>query len=116
MSLIPNAFADGAVAAASSPLSSGFMQFAPMIVIFALFWLLLIRPQQKKMKLHNQMLSALDKGAKVLTSGGLIGTIVKIYEDGLVDLEVANNVVVKIQRSAITGKFDANEVVSNIAK
>lgn len=116
MSFIPNAFADGAAAAAASsgPMSS-IMQFAPMIVIFALFWLLLIRPQQKKMKLHNQMLSALDKGAKILTNGGLVGTIVKINDDGIVDLEIAHNVVVKIQRSAISGKFDSTEA-ANTAK
>ncbi|MDD3267365.1 MAG: preprotein translocase subunit YajC [Burkholderiales bacterium] len=116
MSLIPSAFADGtaAAAASSSPLSS-VMQFAPMIVIFALFWLLLIRPQQKKMKLHNQMLAALDKGTKVLTNGGMVGTIIKLHDNGIVDLEIAHNVVVQIQRSAITGKFDTTEV-SNTAK
>ena len=105
MSLIPSAFADGATAAASGSTSS-LMSFLPMVVIFVLFWLLLIRPQQKKMKLHNQMLAALDKGTKVVTNGGMIGTIVKMHDDGLVDLELAPDVVVKIQRSAIAGKFE----------
>lgn len=106
MSFIPSAFADSGVAAATSSPMSGLMQFLPMVVIFALFWLLLIRPQQKKMKLHNQMLASLDKGAKVVTSGGIIGRIVKTHSDNSVDLEIAHNVVVKLQRSAISGRFE----------
>lgn len=112
MSLIPSAFADGTAAASSA--TGGIMSFLPMIVIFVLFWLLLIRPQQKKMKLHNQMLAALDKGTKVLTSGGLVGTIVKIQEDGFVELEIARDVVVKVQRSAISGKIEAEN--TSVAK
>lgn len=106
MSLIPSAFADGVTAAASGSTGSSLMSFLPMVVIFVLFWLLLIRPQQKKMKVHNQMLAALEKGTKVVTSGGLVGTIVKL-EDNFIDLEVANGVVMKFQRSAISGKLDA---------
>ncbi len=106
MSFIPNAFAEGTAAAASSGPFSGLMQFAPMIVIFALFWLLLIRPQQKKMKVHNQMLASLGNGEKVITNGGIIGRIVKVSDDGFMDVEIANNVIVKMQRSAIAGKFE----------
>lgn len=115
MSLIPNAFAEGTTAAASSP-TSGIMSFLPMIVIFILFWFLLIRPQQKKMKLHNQMLAALDKGSKVITSGGLVGTIVKLHEDGFVEVEIARDVVVKMQRSAISGKVEDASSAANTAK
>ena len=107
MSLIPSAFADGTSVAGVS--SSSIMSFLPMVVIFVLFWFLLIRPQQKKMKLHNQMLAALEKGTKVLTTGGLVGTIVKL-EDGFIDLEVASGVVMKFQRSAISGKVDTTAV------
>ena len=107
MSLIPSAFADGTSVAGVS--SSSIMSFLPMVVIFVLFWLLLIRPQQKKMKLHNQMLAGLEKGTKVLTTGGLVGTIVKL-EDGFIDLEVASGVVMKFQRSAISGKVDTTAV------
>lgn len=107
MSLIPSAFADAPSVAGVS--SSSIMSFLPMVVIFVLFWLLLIRPQQKKMKLHNQMLSALEKGTKVLTTGGLVGTIVKL-EDNFIDLEVAQGVVMKFQRSAISGKVDTAAV------
>ena len=106
MSFIPNAYADGAAAATSGSSSRSLMQFFLLVVIFALFWLLLIRPQQKKMKLHNQMLSSLGKGDKVVTTGGIIGKIIKTFDNGSVDLEIANNVVVKLQRSAISGRFE----------
>lgn len=108
MSLIPNVFAEGTTASSST---SSIMQFLPMVVIFVLFWFLLIRPQQKKMKLHNQMLASLEKGTKVATTGGMVGTIIKI-EDGFVDLEVASGVVIKFQRSAISGKVDTNVATS----
>ncbi len=110
MSLIPSAFAAGSTAAASGS-ESTLMSFLPMIVIFALFWLLLIRPQQKKAKLHNQMLASLDKGTEVLTNGGIIGTIIDINEQ-VVQLKVADGVVMKFQRSAISGKIDNNPVAA----
>lgn len=105
MSLIPNAFANTASATTSA--SNGFLSFLPMIVIFALFWLLLIRPQQKKLKLHNAMLAALDVGNEVVTSGGIIGKITKL-QDQTVSVEIANNVVITVQRSAITNKIEKN--------
>ncbi len=105
MAFISNAFADGTTAAVGG--ASNLMSFLPMVVIFALFWLLLIRPQQKKMKLHNQMLASLEKGAEVLTNGGIVGKIAKL-DDQFVELEVANGVVMTFQRSAITGKINKN--------
>jgi preprotein translocase subunit YajC len=79
------------------------MQFLPMIIIFVLFWFLLIRPQQKKMKEHNEMLSNLKVNDKVLTTGGIIGTI-KHIEEKTINLQIANEVVVQLQRSSITQK------------
>lgn len=113
MSLIPSAFADGAATAATGGTNS-LLSFLPMVVIFVLFWFLLIRPQQRKMKLHNQMISALEKGNKLLTTGGIVGKIVKIDEQ-FMDLEIADNVVITNQRSAIGGKFDANNQVAAVA-
>lgn len=80
------------------------MQFLPMIIIFVLFWFLLIRPQQKKMKKHNEMLSNLKVNDKVLTTGGIIGTI-KHIEEKTINLQIANEVVVQLQRSSITQKL-----------
>lgn len=79
------------------------MQFLPMIIIFVLFWFLLIRPQQKKMKEHNEMLSNLKVNDKVLTTGGIIG-IIKHIEEKTINLQIANEVVVQLQRSSITQK------------
>lgn len=108
MSLISNAHADGLTGFLSGSNTTSLMSFLPMVIIFALFWLLLIRPQQKKMKLHNQMLTSLEPGVEVTTTGGMIGKIVKL-QDNLVELEIAPATIVTFQRSAIAGKL-AKEV------
>ncbi|MBP8814035.1 MAG: preprotein translocase subunit YajC, partial [Laribacter sp.] len=73
------------------------MSFLPMIVIFVLFWFLLVRPQQKKMKEHKTMLEALQKGDEVVTQAGMIGRITKL-DDNNVTVEVAKNVEIQFQR------------------
>lgn len=108
MSLIPSAFADTVVATANTQAhttQSTIMSFLPMIIIFVLFWFLLIRPQQKKAKLHNQMLAALAVGDDVVTSGGILGKIAKM-SDATIHLEVATNVVIQVQRGTISGKVN----------
>lgn len=103
MSFFPTAYA-----ATSSTTQSGemsFMSFLPMIVIFILFWFLLIRPQQKKAKLHNKMVSELQKGDEVVTNSGIVGKITKIEEQFIL-LEVANNVVITMQKNTISGKIE----------
>jgi len=77
------------------------MAFLPLIILFAIFYFLLIRPQQKKAKEHRQMLDSLRKGDLVITSGGLYGRIVDIDGDEL-SLEVANKVVVRVNRNFIS--------------
>jgi preprotein translocase subunit YajC len=81
------------------------MQFLPMVIIFVLFWFLLIRPQQKKAILQNQMLSSLQSGDEVMTSGGILAKINKIA-DNLAVLEIANNVLITVQKSTITSKLE----------
>lgn len=71
----------------------------PLIVMFAIFYFLLIRPQQKKQKERNAMLDALKKGDKIVTLGGLHGTIVELDEESFV-LKVAENTKLKFERSA----------------
>ena len=80
------------------------MSFLPMIVIFVLFWFLLVRPQQKKMKEHKTMLEALQKGDEVVTQAGMIGRITKL-DDNNVTVEVAKNVVIQFQGAAIGNKL-----------
>ena len=80
---------------------SGFAQFVPLILIFVIFYFFLIRPQQKKVKEHKVMVSALKRGDEVITSGGIVGKVEKVYEDDKVDLSISENVSVKIVKSTI---------------
>lgn len=75
---------------------------APLAVIFAIFYFLMIRPQQKQQKKHREMLAAIKKGDKVITRGGLMGTVYGIAEN-VVTLEIAENVKAKFSRDAIAG-------------
>ena len=77
------------------------MAFMPLIILFAIFYFLLMRPQQKKAKEHREMLESLRKGDVVITSGGLYGRIVDINGDEL-SLEIANKVIVKVNRNFIS--------------
>ena len=86
------------------------MQFLPMIGIFILFWFLMVRPQQKKMKEHKAMLDALQKGDEVVSSGGMLGRVVKLTE--YITLEVANNTEVVIQRAAVGIKLEKGTMKS----
>lgn len=99
MSFIPVAFAAEGAATASSQ-SLAFANFAPLVLIMAVFYLLLIRPQQKKFKAHQEMISKLSKGDKVVTSGGILGAIYKV-EDNIVVLEVAENTKIRVRRETI---------------
>jgi len=81
----------------------GFTAFIPLILMFVIFYFLLIRPQQKKAKAHREMISAVKKGDKVITSGGIHGTIVKV-DDATVTLEIAEKVNIKVIRANITIK------------
>jgi len=75
-------------------------QFVPLILMFAIFYFLLIRPQQKKAKEHRLLLENIKKGDHVITAGGVHGKIASV-EDGIVGLEVATGVVIKITKSYI---------------
>ncbi len=88
--------ADVAPAQAGNPMTSILM----LVVFFAIFWFLLIRPQQKKAKQLRSMLSELSKGDEVVTNGGMLGKIAKI-DESFVSLEIADEVTVRIQRNAI---------------
>ena len=75
---------------------SGFAQFIPLILIFVIFYFFLIRPQQKKIKDHKNMVSALKRGDDIITSGGIVGRIEKVNDDDKIDLIIADNVTVKV--------------------
>jgi len=74
----------------------------PIVLIFVVFWFLLIRPQQKRMKEHKAMIANLRRGDKVVTGGGIIGTITKVLDEGEVEVEIASDVKVRVARATIT--------------
>mgnify|MGYP001430310463 FL=1 len=78
--------------------SSGIGQFIPLILIFVIFYFFLIRPQQKKVKEHKAMVESLKKGDKVVTSGGITGTISRVVDNDKVEIEIADNVTVEVIR------------------
>ena len=82
---------------------SGIAQFIPLILIFVIFYFFLIRPQQKKIKEHKLMVASLKRGDEVITSGGIVGKIEKVQEDDKIDLQISENVSVKVVKSTIQG-------------
>ena len=78
---------------------SGIGQFIPLILIFVIFYFFLIRPQQKKAKDHKLMVNNLKRGDKVVTSGGIVGTVERIMENDKAEIEISENVKVEIVRS-----------------
>jgi preprotein translocase subunit YajC len=79
-----------------------FAQFVPLILIFAIMYLLLIRPQQKKAKEHQAMVAALRRGDQVVTAGGIMGKVSKVKDEREVELEIATGVNVRVVRNTIT--------------
>ena len=71
---------------------SGFAQFIPLILIFVIFYFFLIRPQQKKIKEHKAMVSALKRGDDVVTAGGIVGKVEKVLGNDKVELQISENV------------------------
>jgi preprotein translocase subunit YajC len=106
------AYAMGAGGAGGSGGSGGLGAFLPLIIIFAIFYFLLIRPQQKKAKQHKQLLSELRKGDKVISSGGLHGVITGM-SDEVLTVEISPKVRVKISRGSISGVIRKAEAQVN---
>ncbi|MEY4982270.1 MAG: preprotein translocase subunit YajC [Pseudomonadota bacterium] len=98
-----------AQAAGGASAGSAFASFVPLILIFAIMYFLLIRPQQKKMKEHKAMVEALRRGDQVMTAGGIVGKVTKVQEDGLIEVEIADNVKVKVVRHTITQVMNKTE-------
>lgn len=92
----------GAPGGAAAPAGgmAAFQQIIPLVFMFAIFYFLLIRPQQKKAKEHKALLDAIKKGDNVITAGGVHGKITSV-DDGVAGLEIANGVVIKINKSYI---------------
>ena len=80
---------------------SGIGQFIPLILIFVIFYFFLIRPQQKKVKEHKAMVESLKRGDKVVTSGGITGTVERLIDNDKVELEIAENVKDEIVKTTL---------------
>lgn len=89
--------------------ASGFAQFIPLILIFVIFYFLLIRPQQKRVAEHKQMISKLTRGDTVVTAGGIVGKISRVIDEEKAELEIADNINVKIIRSTISQVLSKSE-------
>ncbi|AZV79092.1 preprotein translocase subunit YajC [Parasedimentitalea marina] len=84
-------------------------QFLPLILIFGIMYMLLIRPQQKKMKEHKAMVEALRRGDQVITQGGLIGKVAKVKDDGEIEVEIADGVKVRVVKGTIAQVLNKTE-------
>ncbi|MBE1282479.1 MAG: preprotein translocase subunit YajC [Rhodobacteraceae bacterium] len=84
-------------------------QFLPLILIFAIMYFLLIRPQQKKMKEHQAMVDGVRRGDQVVTQGGVIGKVAKVKEDGELEVEIAEGVKVRVVKATIAQVLSKTE-------
>ena len=80
-------------------MDSGIGQFIPLILIFVIFYFFLIRPQQKKVKEHKAMVENFKRGDKVVTSGGIVGTVERIIDNDKVEVQIAENINVEVVRA-----------------
>ena len=84
----------------------------PLVVLFAIFYFLVIRPQQKQQKAHTAMLAALEKGDKIITSGGLICEVIK-PEDDFIRVKLNDDVIVRVSREFVARKIEKTETKAN---
>lgn len=95
------AYAQAAAGAAPAGATGFLLQVAPLLFIFVIFYFLLIRPQQRRAKLHREMIDAVKKGDGVVTGGGLIGKVTRV-DEGDVEIEIAPNVRVRAIKGTLT--------------
>ncbi|SDK81070.1 preprotein translocase subunit YajC [Paracoccus chinensis] len=96
-------FVTPAYAQAAAPAAGGaaaFAQFVPLILVFLIMYFLIMRPQQKKMRLHREMIAALKKGDNVITQGGIIGKVVGVRDEEI-EVEIAQGVRIRVVRATI---------------
>src|SRR6201987_2061024 len=101
--LISAAYAQGAGITGIFDNQGALIQFLPLVLIFVVFYFLLIRPQQRKAKDHKTMLDALRRGDRIVTGGGIIGTVARVDSPEEITVDIADGVRVRVLRSTITG-------------
>ncbi|WP_072281569.1 preprotein translocase subunit YajC [Rappaport israeli] len=113
MLFIEQAYAQAAPGQASA--GGGMLQLVMMVGIFAIMWFFMIAPQRKRMKEHKAMVAALKKGDEVITGGGLMGRVVALDEYAI-DLEIARNTVVRLQRQFVTQVLPKGSLKGNLGE
>ncbi|WP_295047166.1 preprotein translocase subunit YajC [uncultured Paracoccus sp.] len=99
-----------AAAGGAAP-GAALMQFIPLILIFAIMYFLMIRPQQKRVKQHREMVAALKKGDQIVTQGGIIGKVAGVRDDEL-EVEIATGVRVRVVRGTVSQVLSRTEPVA----
>ncbi len=94
-------FISQAYAQASGGADGGFATLLPLVLIFVVFYFLLIRPQQKRAKQHREMLGTVRRGDKIVTGGGIMGTVTKVVNDDELAVEIAEGIKIRVQRSLV---------------
>lgn len=115
MNFLAYAMGQGGSTGAEGGQGGAFGAFIPLILMFAIFYFLLIRPQQKKAKEHKNMVASIKKGDRVVNSGGLHGVVTGITDD-TVTMEIAPKVRVKVSRGSIAGVAGRQEVQERQSK
>jgi preprotein translocase subunit YajC len=88
---------------------SGIVQFLPIVLVGVIIYMMMWRPQQKKMKAHREMIAAVKRGDRVVAAGGLIGVVSKVVDEGEVQLEIAEGVRIRVLRSSINEVLNRSE-------
>ncbi len=96
---------------AATATTTDFMSFLPLVIIFALFFFMIIRPQMKQAKAQRNMIAALQKGDEVVTSGGIVGKITKVT-DAFVSVEIAQNIEITVQKHGIQSALPKGTIKS----
>ncbi len=115
-SLISTAWAADTAATVTAPQPGALdtlMQFAPLLGILALMYFLLIRPQQKRFEDHQKMVRDIRRGDKIITGGGVFGTVIKLEGEDVLVVEIADNIRIRVQRGSISGVVSRAEAPAN---
>ncbi len=103
------------LAQTTSPLGGGALDFLiPMVPVFAIFYFLVIRPQQKRMKEHQAMIDAVKRGDTIVTTGGIVGKVVRVGPEGEIRVEIANGVQIQVVKGGISEVRGKGEPVKEI--
>ena len=94
-------------------MKDAFISFLPLILIFVIFYFLLIRPQQKKMKEHKEMIAKIKRGDDIVTAGGVFAKVSRVIDENKVEAQISNNVKIIISRSTITSVINNSTEANN---